>query len=83
MGEGGLPSNPGNLVFCVEINFLWTALLCHTGCFFSNDTVRQDIAKPVLHLEISTMGQIKGKYVRFCMLSTKSFHLHVMFCLIT
>ena len=49
----------------------------YTGCFFSNDTVRQDIAQPVLHLEISSMGQIKVIYVRFCMLSTKSFHFHV------
>ena len=48
-----------------------------TGCFFSNDTVRLDLAQPVLHLETSTMGQIKGIYMRFCILSTKLFHIHV------
>ena len=41
----------------------------NTGCFFSNDTVREDLAPPVLNLKTCTMGQIKGIYMRFCMLS--------------
>ena len=52
-------------------------MLFNTGCFFSNDTVRLDFAQPVLDLETSTLGQIKGIYMRFCMLSTKSLHIHV------
>ena len=49
----------------------------NTGCFFSNDTVCEDIAQPVLHLKTFTMGQIKGIICGFvCCLPKYSIYMY-------